>query len=145
MWCAMRLRTERGSTGVEAAIAGPALIGLIAVMIFAGRMMITQGAVEQAAVDAARAASLERSATAADFAGETMAEQTLTAQGLNCSSADVEVDTSAFATPPGQAASVTATVTCVLDLSDLTLPGIPGAKTISASAVSPLDTYRERS
>lgn len=141
----MPSRSEKGSVGTEAAIAGPAVLVLMAVMIFAGRMMITSGAVEQAAVDAARAASLERTAAAASNAGETMAEQTLAAQGLNCSLANVNVDTSGFGSPPGQAANVEATVTCVLDLSDLTFPGIPGARTIRASAVSPLDTYRERS
>lgn len=141
----MRNGVERGSVGVEAAIAGPAMIVLMAVMIFAGRMMMTSGAVEQAAVDAARAASLERTAAAASSTAESMAEQTLMAQGLNCTSANVHVDTSGFKSSPGQAANVTATVTCVLDLSDLTIPGIPGSKTITADAVSPLDVYRERS
>jgi hypothetical protein len=29
-------------------------------------------------------------------------------------------------------------------LADLALPGFPGSRTVTASAVSPLDTYRER-
>jgi hypothetical protein len=54
------------------------------------------------------------------------------------------VDTSGFRTRPGQSASVDTTVTCLLRLSDLALPGLPGSKRISATAVSAVDTYRER-
>ena len=41
-------------------------------------------------------------------------------------------------------ASVTATVTCVVNLSDVAVPGLPGTRTITATMSSPLDTYRER-
>jgi hypothetical protein len=44
----------------------------------------------------------------------------------------------------GTPASVTATVTCVVNLSDVAIPGLPGTRTITATMSSPLDTYRER-
>ena len=56
----------------------------------------------------------------------------------------ISVDTSGFGSPVGTPASVRATVTCVVNLSDLAVPGVPGTRTVSASMSSPLDTYRER-
>ena len=44
----------------------------------------------------------------------------------------------------GQAATVTATISCTARLSDIALPGLPGAKTLTASFTSPIDTYRGR-
>ena len=38
----------------------------------------------------------------------------------------------------------TATVACVVNLADLSLPGVPGTRTVTATATSPIDTYRER-
>ena len=52
--------------------------------------------------------------------------------------------TTGFATPVGTPATVSATVTCVVELSDLALPGVPGTRTVTVTVTSPLDTYRER-
>jgi len=41
-------------------------------------------------------------------------------------------------------AHVSASVTCVVRLSDLLVPGLPGSKTLRASFTSPLDPYRSR-
>jgi hypothetical protein len=68
----------------------------------------------------------------------------LAEQDLQCSSVQVDVETAGFAVPVGLPAHVRATVTCVVRLSDLALPGFPGSRTVTATAVSPLDTYRER-
>ena len=57
---------------------------------------------------------------------------------------DVALDVAGFAVPVGLPAQVMATVTCVVALADLALPGFPGSRTVTATAVSPLDTYRER-
>ena len=54
------------------------------------------------------------------------------------------MDTSGFASPVGPPANVTATVTCVVNLSDVAVPGLPGTRTITATMTSPLDTFRER-
>jgi hypothetical protein len=39
---------------------------------------------------------------------------------------------------------VTATVTCKVEVADLAIPGLPGTRTITATASSPVDAYRER-
>jgi len=44
----------------------------------------------------------------------------------------------------GTPATVTATVRCVVNLADLAVPGVPGARTVTATASSPVDTFRER-
>jgi hypothetical protein len=112
--------------------------------MFGGRNAIATGAVEQAAVDAARAASLARTGALADTAARDAASRSLADQDLDCATITIRVDTSGFRTRPGQSASVDTTVTCLLRLTDLALPGLPGSKRISATAVSAIDTYRER-
>jgi Flp pilus assembly protein TadG len=140
----MRRDPQAGSAAVEVALIAPGLLVLMALLIFGGRNALATGAVEQAAVDAARAASLARTSADADIAASTAAERSLADQDLACSTISVDIDTDGFSTQPGQAAPVTTTIACTLRLSDLALPGIPGSKTIAASAVSVIDTYRER-
>ena len=53
-------------------------------------------------------------------------------------------DTTGFARPVGTPATITATVSCLVRLSDLAMPGLGGSRTVTATASSPLDTYRER-
>ena len=72
------------------------------------------------------------------------ATSSLANQKLQCTTKSVSVDTSGFASPVGTPATVTATVTCVVNLSDVAVPGLPGTRTITATMSSPLDTYRER-
>jgi len=140
----MNRRDDAGAVAVEAAILAPALLLILALLVFGGRNAIATGAVEQAAVDAARAASLARTGAQADTAARDAAARSLADQDLDCATITIQVDTSGFRTRPGQSASVDTTVTCLLRLSDLALPGLPGSKRISATAVSAVDTYRER-
>lgn len=128
---------------VEAVILAPVLLLLLGFAIYAGRVSTAGQSVEQAAAAAARTASIARTAGTAQSTADTAARDTLTQQGLGCTTTTVVVDTTGFARPVGAAATVTATVTCVLDTSSLA-PGIPGTRTVTGTAVSPLDTYRSR-
>jgi Flp pilus assembly protein TadG len=136
-------RDERGSTTLELVVWAPGLLLLTGLLTVAGRVNSANAAVEQAAVDAARTASSARAAAAG--LAQAGAGRTLAAQGLQCTTTTVALDTSGFATPPGQSATVTATVTCPVRLSDLSIPGLPGTRTVSHTATSSLDTFRERS
>lgn len=143
----MRLRSvqrERGSATIEAVIAVPAFALFVGLIIFAGRVTVAQQAVEAAANDAARSASISRTQGEAQRTAASSASSTLANQGLRCLSRTVQVDTSGFASPAGTPAQVTATVTCQVNLSDLSVPGVPGTKTVTATMVSAIDTYRER-
>jgi len=138
-------RDDRGSTTLELVVWAPGLLLTIGLLIVAGRVNSANAAVELAAVDAARTASSARSAAGARHMAQASAEKTLAAQGLQCTTTTVVLDTSGFGTRPGQSATVTATVTCPVRLSDLSVPGLPGTRTVSHTATSSLDTFRERS
>lgn len=137
-----RNAAERGSATIELAVLAPGLLLLFALLAFAGRHAIADGVVEQAAADAARAASLQRNAALGAEAAHDVARSSLSGQGLSCLRLDIEADLSALTAGPGQPGRVEVTVTCALKVADLPLP-IP-ATTITAAAVSPVDTYRER-
>lgn len=135
---------QRGSTTLELVVWAPGLLLLIGLLVVAGRVNSANAAVEQAATEAARTASLARTAVSAEQLARQHAQQTLTAQGLACTTTTVTVDTGDFRTAPGQPATVAATVSCPVRLSDLALPGLPGTRTVTHTAVSSLDTFRER-
>ena len=140
-----RRRNERGSASVEAAIGVPAFMLFVGLIIFGGRTATTHQALESAAADAARSASIERAAPAAQHAAEQAARSSLSNQQIHCLSIDVAVDAGGFQTAVGQDATVAVSVTCRLDLSDLAVPGVPGSRTLRATMSSPIDTWRERS
>lgn len=140
-----RVDRDRGSMTLELVILSPALLVLLALTIVAGRIEIAAGAVEQASAAAARAASLARTPAAADPAARAAANDSLADQNLHCVRLDISLDTGGFAVPVGQPAQVAVTISCDVDLSALAVPGIPGAKTLSARTVSVLDQYRSRS
>lgn len=139
-----RCRGERGSATIEAVIVVPAFLLFVALIVCAGRYAIARQVVESAAAESARSASIARSHSTANRDARTAATQSLHDQQLRCASQQVRVDTSGFETPAGTPASVTATISCVVDIADLTLPGVPGTRVITASVTSPIDTYRER-
>ena len=136
--------SDRGSAAIEAAILAPPLLALIGVAIIGGRIQVAGGAVEAAAHDAARAASISRTAAQAQVDARTAAAATLGQQGLHCANLTVNVDTSGFAVPVGQPAAVAVSVTCVVTFSDVVVDGLPGSKPITQTFVSVLDTFRTR-
>ncbi len=140
-----RVAGEVGLTTLELVVWAPGLLLVIGLLVVAGRVNGANAAVEQAAADAARSASIARTPGAASTSAVSSAQQSLAAQALQCASVNVTVDTGGFAASPGQPATVTATVSCPVRLSDLGIPGLPGTRTVSHTAMSSLDTFRERS
>ncbi|WP_018587054.1 TadE/TadG family type IV pilus assembly protein [Salinispora arenicola] len=149
---------DRGSVSVEVAILAPAFIALLVLAGVAGRTAVAAEAVEAAAHDAARAASISRDAGTAGQRARDAAVRQLDWRGLSCTGTPT-VDLSgavngqatsfaaAFRSSVGQQASVTVRLTCTVDLSDLrleALPGMPSSRRVSASFTSPLDRYRSR-
>lgn len=121
----------------------PVIIAVVMLAVAGGRLALAHAAVQQAATDAARAASLARTSSDAHTDAATAASASL-GQSTPCRSVAVAVDTSGFGAPVGTVAVVRATVTCSVALADLGVPGLPGTKTVTATMVSPLDTYRGR-
>ncbi|SEG85862.1 TadE-like protein [Actinacidiphila yanglinensis] len=140
----LRARGDRGSEAIQAAIVTPLLIGFLCTAIAAGRLVISDGKIDSAAEDAARAASIERTPGAAQAAADTAAAKSLDDQGITCASEHVAVDVGGLNVPVGQVGYVHVTVRCTVNLSDLLLPGVPGSKTLTSSFTSSVDAYRSR-
>jgi hypothetical protein len=134
---------EAGNAALELVILAPILLFLIGLVIAAGRTSAAQGSVAAAARDAARQASIALSPAAALADAQASALTALRHDGLDCHPL-VNVDVAGFGVPPGHPANVSATVTCVVPLADLVVPGMPGSKTLQQSFTSPLDPYRAR-
>jgi Flp pilus assembly protein TadG len=140
-----RLDRDDGAAVIEVALLAPALIAVMLLVIAAMRIEVAGESVDASAHDAARAASISRNAADARANGLNAAKTTLNAEGMNCSSLTVKVDASQFSRKIGQPATVRATVTCVVALADLSVPGLPGHKTITSTFTSPIDQYGGRS
>lgn len=144
----MSTREERGSRGsasVELALWAAPVAVVLAMLLGAGRVVMAGGQVEQAAADAARTASIARTAGEALSQAQDTATDSLAATGPAClGGGTVAVDVSEFGTPPGLPAQVSVTVTCTVTFDELGIPLLAGTRTLSATAVSPLDIYRER-
>lgn len=138
-----RPHDDRGTAAAELAVAAPVLMLVIMLAVAGGRLALAQAGVEQAATDAARSASIARNPGEASSDAAAAAAAGL-ANHLTCASTSVSVDTGGFALPVGTPATVSVTVTCTVPLSDLGVPALPGQRAITATAVSPLDTYRGR-
>lgn len=134
---------ERGSASVEVVLGLPVFLLLVGLVILGGRTAIATQAVQAAASDAARAASISRTAGEAQAAAAAAGNAGVDQRNLTCLTLSVSADTSGFAVPVGTPATVSATVTCRVNLTGVDLPGL-GEREVTATMVSPLDTYRGR-
>ena len=129
---------EAGAMSTELAVITPVLIGVMLLVLVAGRVAQVEGDVAHAAHEAARAASLRGDVQAAVRAAEEMAGANIAERAVACRRLDVAVDTSAFAAG-GQ---VAVTVSCKASFADLALLAVPGSRVFAATAVEVIDTYR---
>ena len=136
-WCG-RFRGCRGAVVVEL----PLIVVTFALMLWLGygamRLVAVNGDVEAAAAAAARAASGSYSPGAGAAQASAVASDMLASDASQrCSSVSTSLGGS-FA-PGGQ---VSATVTCVVPLSEVTGVGFPGSKTYTATAVDVVEVVR---
>lgn len=132
-------RDDRGSVAAEITVITPLLIMLlvfIAVVIHRG--VDARLRLDDAAHQAARAASMQRSTPAADTAARSTAAGALSSAGVVCRSVQVSTDTAALI-PGGM---VTVTVSCQVDFGDALILGVPAQRMMSATATEPVDTWR---
>ena len=130
--------SERGSVSVEVAVIAPAFIFLMLLVVFAGKVSEADGNVERAAAEGARAASLRQAPGSAVADAEEAVAANLANAGVPCTNLTTNVDTSNF--EPG--GTVTVTVDCEASMADVTLLGVPGTRTFTATSVEVIDTYR---
>lgn len=138
-------RDDRGVAALELVILAPAILLLIGFVIAAGRTAIAQGAIDAAARAAARQASIAPTVGAAQQAAYAGAAAALHGDGLDCQPiVNLPGVRGAFGSQVGQSVEIHAFVVCVVRLSDLAIPGIPGSIRLTASFSSPLDPFRSR-
>ncbi|QSB15727.1 pilus assembly protein [Natronosporangium hydrolyticum] len=141
----LRPDRESGSVTVEMAILTPVFLLIIVAAIVFGRTAVALNAIDVAAHDAARAASISRSEAAAAGNAQNAAAAALAEQGLNCAQPPtVTPQLSGFSQTGTDLAFVSVTVSCEVSFTDLALPGVPNSFQLQSTFVSPLDSYRER-
>lgn len=136
-------RDDRGSESVELAILLPIGLLVLAFIVVGARIVLASDRMSGVAGIAARDASIARSADSAQSIAKTSAEHALASDNLHCTDIRVSVDTSGFNAAPGTNAAIHVDVWCTVDLSDIGVTGLPGAKTLHDSATSPLDPARD--
>lgn len=133
-----RLHGERGSVALELALAVPIIVFALVLASLAWRLTTANGDVRRAAGEAARAGSLALTSVGAVQAARQTAEATLAGRGVTCRQLAVNVDTSDFRA----GGTITVSVACTVDTSDITLLRIGGDRTLTGRAVEVVDTRR---
>lgn len=130
-------RAERGSVATEVTLVAPVLVMLLVLVgVLIHRGVDARLRIEDAAHQAARAASIQRAPTAATTAATETAQTALSSAGVTCVS--LTVDTTGGMQP---GSTVRVTVTCTVDLGDALILPTP-QPTLSATATEPVDTWR---
>ncbi|HLF99347.1 MAG TPA: TadE family protein [Acidimicrobiia bacterium] len=134
----MLRRDQRGSAVVELTILTPAMLIVLMFVVATGRIAQASNDVYGAAADAARAASMRQHAVGAEADARATAARSLSDRGVTCHGLRVGVDASRL----GPGGTVTVAVTCTVGLHDLGLLGLPGSRSVSATAHEIVDSYR---
>lgn len=137
-WWRRTMRGDHGSSTVELVLITPLLVGILLFVVLCGRLVSVQLDLDAAAHAAARAGSLARTVPAATANARQAASDTLAARTTTCNDLAVSVNTGGL--QPGGV--VTVTVSCKVPLADLALIAVPGSRTVTSSAVSPIDRFR---
>jgi Flp pilus assembly protein TadG len=131
-----RLRGDRGSLALELSIIAPAIVGLLWMMISAGRVAEAASKVEGAARDGARAASINHAGQPRE-AADVAVRNSLRANGITCVGEPGITLDSEHGERPQPSDTVRVTVVCKVAL---LLGGVDA--TVSRTGVSVLDTFR---
>jgi hypothetical protein len=130
---------DDGTAIAELVILIVVFFGFIAAIVFAGRMTVGSAHVEAAARSAARSISIARDPDGAMAEAKAEAAKTAGLGSPMCRSMNFYP----LIDPSRDPVTVTVDITCVVDLSELSLIQVPGTMTVSASAVEVIDRYRE--
>lgn len=128
---------DRGSAGVEAALAVVALL-MVAFFVIGGLRVVGSGSdVGSAARTGARAAAAAYDPASAEAAASAVVASALSERGVACVDLSVSV---AGDLSPGSIVIVD--VTCTVQLADVVLAGFPGSRTVSGRGIEQVDVVR---
>ena len=134
-----RARGERGDSGpLEMVILLPAVLLLFGLVVAFGRTTTADTDVEHAARVGARAAASAQTSGGGSALAQAVVADSLRRAGLACASGP-SVAVGGPWVPGGR---VTVTVSCTTSLADVTKFGIPGARTLTATATEVIDRTR---
>lgn len=132
-------RDDRGSASAEAVLVMPVLVMLLLVVaVVIHRGVDARLRINDAAHQAARAASIERTTARATAQAQETAAAALAAAGVTCQAMEVNTDTGGLR--PG--GTVRVVVSCAVDFGDALVLAVHGQKRLSATAIEPVDIYR---
>jgi Flp pilus assembly protein TadG len=131
-----RLRGDRGSMAVELVILFPVMLAFMMLVVAAGRLVSVKGDLEAASRDAARAASLERTAGEAQARAGEVVNASMDKDTVNCQG------TSLGGSNFVAGGFVKVSLTCQVSYDGLGLIGLPGHVTVKADSSAPIDRYR---
>jgi len=142
-------RSERGTASLELVIVAPFLFALFFLIIAFGRYAQTENLIDQAARDAARAATAQNTRADVPKIVDEVVKDSMDDAPASCentAAADPPtISKDAFGLPdpnnPSAIETVTVTVRCKLDLSDLGALRL-GTVEVYRTFTSPLDRYR---
>ena len=135
---------ETGSASVELVMLVPVLVLVLMLLFAAGRIATAETVLQNAANSGAREASLARSTAQAQQNALVASNNTITQHGYTCTDLHITVNDDGITAPLGEVGKVSVTITCQLNLADLGLNVLGDTKEITATAVSPVDPFRER-
>lgn len=135
---ATRIHDESASLTVELVVLTPVLFVFVLMAVAFGRITGARQQVIGAARAGAQSAAVMSDGQSAARAAPISALAGIIDQKRTCIDARVSTDVSHFY--PG--GFVVVTVACRVELSDLSIPGIPGTTTVSASSTAPIDPFR---
>lgn len=119
---------------VEMVLLTPVLMGFVMLIVAFGRYVAVQGDIDAAARDAARSASLQTSAAAADSAARSSVAASLD-DLTTCTTVDVGGTWES-------GGDVVVRLECSVSMSGLGLIGVPYRVNVDAESSVPLDPYR---
>ena len=139
---------EVGSVSLQVVMYAPVLFFTVVMIVYAGHVALARQSFAQVAAAAARTASLARTDAQAQADATTAAQATLTALDLHCDSTPAvtvsgSVTAAAAAAGPPVSSTISVTVTCQITAADSWVPW-RAARTLTATATSPVDVWRGR-
>ena len=133
---------ERGASVASVLIVLGILLMFFELIVMGGRVAAAQGEVNGAAREAARQGSLAQTSTQARVLATNTADANLPVGNRSCTETGISFGGS-FNNTGGNPGRFTVAVNCRVDLTDMSLLGIPWpTKTFSATATEIIETYR---
>ena len=132
-------RSERGASPASVIIILVSVLMFAELIVMGGRVAAAHASVAGAAREAARQGSLVLAAGSVSGVAESTAASNLRERGRTCESPNVSTRGTDFR----QGGQVTVTVSCTVNISDLSILSVPWpTRTFSSTATELVETYR---